>query len=145
MLYEVRPNTAVGMNFGWNTFNVITPANDVTSLENIDVGGTKFRYTNSFPMLVTVRQFTGSRRGPRFFYGLGVGTQYVKQAVDVSLWRISDSTWHFAFAPEIGVVIPSGNMNFFFNTRYNYGLKASDQTQSYFGINVGLAWQTSGF
>ncbi len=125
VLYEVRPNTAVGMNFGWNVFNEITVASDVSSLENIDVGGTKFHYINSFPMLATIRQFTGTEGGIRPFFGLGIGTQLVKQAVDVSLWRISDSTWHFALAPEIGIVLPlNSDTKWFLNGKYNYAAKA---------------------
>ena len=70
----------------------------------------------------------------------------MKQTVDVSLWRISDSTWHFALAPEIGIVMPlQSTAKWYVNARYNYAVKASDRTQSYFGINIGVAWQTGGF
>ena len=30
----------------------------------------------------------------------------MQQAVDVGQWRITDDTWYFALAPEIGVVLP---------------------------------------
>jgi hypothetical protein len=33
----------------------------------------------------------------------------------------------------------------FFTARYNYGVKSSGRTESYFGINIGVAWQTGGF
>ncbi len=146
VLYELRPNTALGVSFGWNVFNVITDFDDVTSLENVDVGGIKFRYTNSFPMLATIRQFVGTEGGMRPFFGLGVGTQLVKRAVDVSTFRISGDTWHFALAPEIGVVLPlNSDAKWFLGAKYNYGVKSSDRTESYFGLNIGVAWQTGGF
>ena len=148
VLVQVRPNTAVGLNVGWNVFNEITPADDVVQLENVDVGGTKFTYINSIPMLLTIRQFMGSQSGNgiRPFFGLGIGTQLVKQAVDVSLFRISDDTWHFALAPEIGVVLPvRSDAKWFLNAKWNYAVKSSDRTQSYWGINLGFAWQTGGF
>jgi len=146
VLAVVRPNTAVGLSFGWNVFNEITPSSDVSSLENIDVGGIKFRYINSFPMLVTIRQFMGTRGGARPFFGLGVGTQLVRSTVDVGQWRISDDTWHFAVAPELGDVLPvRSDAKWFVSAKYNYAAKASDRTQSYFGFNIGVAWQTSGF
>ncbi len=146
VLAVVRPNTAVGLSFGWNVFNEITPSSDVSSLENIDVGGTKFRYINSLPMLVTIRQFMGTRGGTRPFFGLGVGTQLVKRAVDVSVFRISEDTWHFALAPEIGVTLPlRSDATWYLSAEYNYAVKSSDQTHSYLGLNIGVAWQTSGF
>ena len=146
VLAVVRPNTAVGLSFGWNVFNEITAASDVTSLDNIDVGGIKFRYINSFPMLVTIRQFMGTRGGARPFFGLGVGTQLVKRAVDVSVFRISEDTWHFALAPEIGVTLPlRSDATWYLSAEYNYAVKSSDLTHSYLGFNIGVAWQTGGF
>jgi len=144
ILARVKPNTAVGVYFGWNIFNDITT--DVTSLDNVDVGGTQFRYINSFPMLVTVRQFTGSPGAFRFYYGGGVGAQYDKNRVDVGQWRIEDNQWHFAVAPEIGVLLPAGpDAKWFVNFKYDYAFKAADRTRSYFQLNIGVAWQTGGY
>ena len=112
----------------------------------MNIQGTQFRFINSFRMLGTSRQYRATRGGARPFFGLGVGTQYVKQRVDVGQWRISDDTWHFALAPEIGVVLPvRSDAKWFISGRYNYAVKASDRTHSYFGFNIGLAWQTDGF
>ena len=149
ILAKVRPNTAVGLSFGWNVFNDVTTTVsriDGEGSRPIDIAGTQYRYINSFPMLVTVRQFTGTPGGMRPFFGLGVGTQFVKQRVEVGQWRISDNTWHFALAPEIGVLLPIGSdAKWFVNAKYNYAAKASDRTHSYFGFNIGVAWQTGGF
>ena len=144
ILARVRPNTAVGVSFGWNVFNEVTTT--VSSIGGVDIAGTQYRYINSFPMLVTVRQFTGARGALRPFFGLGIGTQLVKQRVDVGQWRISDDTWHFALAPEIGAVLPMGsNAKWFVNAKYNYAAKASGRKHSYFGFNLGVAWETGGF
>ena len=93
LLAVVRPNTSVGLSVGWNVFDDITT--EVSSLEDVDVQGTQYRYVNSVPVLANIRQYVGTRGGPRPFFGLGVGAQYVELAVDVGQWRISDSTWHF--------------------------------------------------
>ena len=143
VLASVSDNRAFGVSFGWNVYDEVTT--EVSSLDRIDVQGTQFRYTNSFPMLLTGRQFFGPSGSIRPFAGLGVGTLYVKQRVDVGQWRISDSQWHLAFAPELGVVLPLGNASWFINGKYNYGVKASDRTESNFGLNIGVAWQTGGF
>ena len=144
VLAIVRPNTSVGVSFGWNVFNDVT--NEVSSLGQVDIQGTQFRYINSLPMLVNIREYRGTRGGMRPFFGLGVGTQLVKQRVDVGQWRISDNTWHFALAPEVGVVLPFGSdAKWFITGKYNYAAKASDRRPSYFGFNIGVAWQTGAF
>ena len=144
VLAIVRPNTSVGVSFGWNVFNDVT--NEVSSLGQVDIQGTQFRYINSLPMLVKIREYKGTPGGMQPFFGLGVGTQLVKRRVDVGLWRISDNTWHFALAPEIGVVLPvRSDTKWFINGKYNYAVKASDRTHSYFGFNIGVAWETDGF
>ncbi len=144
VLASLGPDRSLGVSFGWNVFDEVTT--EVSSLERIDIQGTQFRYINSFPMLATIRQFTGTRGGIRPFFGLGVGTQLVKQRVDVGQWRITDDTWHFALAPEIGVVLPFGSdAKWFINGKYNYAVKASNRTEQNFAFNIGIAWQTGGF
>lgn len=143
VLARVKENRTIGLSLGWNVFDEVTT--EVSSLEGIDIAGTQYRYINSFPMLVSIRQYMGTSGGARPFVGLGVGTQYVKMRVDVGQWRISDDTWHLAFAPEIGVLVPTGNMGLFLVAKYNYAVKASDRTHSNFGVNIGVAWQTGGF
>ena len=140
----VQANTTVGVSFGWNVFNEVTGT--VSSVDGVEISGTQFRYINSFPILVTIRQFTGTQGGTRPFFGLGVGTQLVKHRVDVGQWRISEDTWHSALAPEISVVLPlQSDAKWFISGRYNYAVKSSDRTHSYFGFNIGIAWQTDGF
>ncbi len=144
VLAFVRPTTSVGVSFGWNVFNDVTT--EVSSVGQVDIQGTQFRYINSLPMLVNIREYRGTRGGMRPFFGLGVGTQLVKQRVDVGQWRISENTWHFALAPEIGVVLPfESDAKWFISGKYNYAVKASDRTHSYFAFNIGIAWQTDGF
>lgn len=144
ILAVVKPNTSVGVFFGWNVFDEISA--DVSSVGDFEVAGTQFRYVNSFPMLANVRQFFGTAGRLRPFVGLGVGTQYVKNRVDVGQWRFEDNSWHFSAVPEVGVVIPFGSdASWFLNGKYHYAAKASDRTRSYFGFNLGIAWQTGGF
>ena len=144
VLAFVRPTTSVGVSFGWNIFNDVTT--EVSSIEQVDIQGTQFRYINSFPILVNIREYRGARGSARPFFGLGIGTQVVKQRVDVGQWRISDSTWHFALAPEIGVVLPfESEAKWFISAKYHYAVKASDRTHSYFGFNIGIVWETDGF
>ncbi len=144
VLAVVRPNTSVGVSFGLNAFNDVTT--EVSSIDGVEIQGTQFRYINSFPMMVTIREYLGMPGDIRPFLGFGVGTQLVKQRVDVGQWRISDNTWHVALAPEVGVVLPFGSeAKWFVSGKYNYAARASDRQYSYFGFNIGVAWQTDGF
>ena len=143
VLAVVRSDISVGVSFGWNVFNDVTT--EVSSLEGVDVHGTQFRYINSFPMTVNIREYVGTPGGMRPFIGIGVGTQLVKQRVDVGQWRISEDTWHLALAPEVGVLLPvRSDAKWFITGKYNYAVRASDRSPSYFVFNLGVAWQTGG-
>ncbi len=145
LLAIVNPNTTVGVSFGWNVFNEITPT--VSSISGIEIAGTQFRYINSLPILVSVRRFLGMRGRARPFIGVGVGPHLVKQRVDVGLWTVSENTWHFGVAPEVGLVVPvRSGVHGFFNAKYNYAASAGDpgRKHSYFGLNIGFAWASGG-
>ena len=141
----VNPNTTVGVSFGLNVFDEITPT--VSSISGVEIAGTQFRYINSVPILVNVRRYLGTGGGPRPFIGVGVGPHLMKQRVDVGLWTISEDTWHFGVAPEVGLAVPVGNaVALVVNAKYNYTASAGDpsRTHSYFGLNIGVAWATGG-
>ena len=58
ILGRVKANTAVGVFVGWNVFNDVTQ--EVSTLNNAQIGGTQYRYINSFPMLVTLAEIAKS-------------------------------------------------------------------------------------
>ena len=141
----INPNTTVGVSFSWNVFNGITPT--VSSISGIEIAGTQFRYVNSVPILVNVRRFLGTPGGTRPFIGIGLGPHLVKLRVDVGQWTVSEDTWHFGVAPEVGVMIPVGYaVKWFVNAKYNYAAPAGDPSRkhSYFGLNIGFAWASGG-
>ena len=102
----VNPNTTVGVSFAWNVFNEVTGT--VSSVSGIEISGTQFRYINSLPILVTFREYFRTPAGARPFIGVGVGPHLVKQRVDVGVWTITENTWHFVVAPEVGLVSSVG-------------------------------------
>ncbi len=141
----VKLNTTVGVSFGWNVFNEITPT--VSSISGVEIAGTQLRYINSVPILVNVRRYLGTRSGPRPFIGVGVGPHLVKQRVDIGLWTISEDTWHLGVAPEVGLVVPlRSGVHGLVNAKYNYAASAGDpgRKHSYFGLNIGFAWASEG-
>ena len=81
------------------------------------------------------RSHTGGIRGSRLDQSRVAALYTTRQAVDVGQWRISNDTWYFALAPEIGVVLPvRSDGKWFINGSYNCAVEASDRTQSYFGF-----------
>lgn len=141
----VNPNTTVGVSFAWNVFNEVTGT--VSSIDGTEISGTQFRYINSLPMLVTVREYFRTPGGARPFIGVGVGPHLVKQRVDVGLWTVSENTWHFGVAPEVGLLMPVGpTVSWFADVKYNYAASAGDpgRRHSYFAFNIGFAWEVGG-
>jgi outer membrane protein W len=134
----LNENVSAGLSFGWQVFNrtgVLT-----SELGNFALTGNQFRYTNAFPMFANMHYYLGQKGGTRPYIGAGVGTIYEERRVDVNLYSFSQDTWHFAVAPEVGLVFPMGwVVRGVLSVRYHYGFKANDFTPQYFTFSLGLA------
>lgn len=141
----VGQSSTVGLLFGWNEFY-----HKVQGDIDFDFGtvsGTQYRHLNIFPMMVTAHWFGGERGGARPFIGLGVGTDYVRQLLDVGLREFTESNWHFALAPDAGIAfpLPSGSA-LVLAARYNYPFKAGDyigggsRAFQYLSFHIGVAY-----
>lgn len=144
-------NWSFGGMFGWNIFD-----QKITDLIEIDdetkgttISGTQIRYTNSFPLMVNGHYHFGKRKNSlRPFMGLGLGTYYIVQRFEIGIFQREVSNWHFGLAPEVGVLLSlSRNTSLVFSVKYNYAFSAgktvygdTDNTQSYLGFNLGLAF-----
>ena len=137
--YVASPNMSVSLYFGWNVF--FDETTDVIRMGDLDVSGEQFRYINSFPIMATGHYYFGLPGGFRPYVGVGVGTYYVENRLDIGLSSIVIDGWHFGVAPEIGVVIPvDWHVRSFLNVRYNWMTKTNDIQPSYFTFGVGFAW-----
>jgi opacity protein-like surface antigen len=136
----VKPNVAVGLSFGWQVFTQQT--DQVVSAFGLDISGDQFRYINSFPILANVSYFFGKEGGARPYVTANVGTYVMEHQLDIGLYSIHETNWHFGFAPEAGIAFPlRPNLAGVLNGRYNYALSAgSTDDQSYVTFGVGLAW-----
>jgi len=136
--YLVAPNYAIGWLFGWNVF--YTKLNNETYIkDNFTLTGDQYRYQNEFPMLVRGLYMFGEQDGIRPFAGLGTGVIYTIRRTDIGLYSVKTVAWHYALAPEIGVILPAGDTQVSLGIRYNYGAKAGGLDQvSYFSINLGI-------
>lgn len=144
-------NWSFGGMFGWNIFD--TKITDLIQIDDettgITVKGTQLRYTNSFPMMVNGHYHFGKRKDAvRPFMGLGLGMYYIVQRFEIGIFQREVSNWHFGLAPEVGVLLEmSRSTSLIFSVKYNYAFSAgktvygdTDNSQSYLGINLGLAF-----
>ena len=137
---QMKPNVAVGLSFGWQVFDQQT--DQVVSAFGVDISGDQFRYVNSFPMLANVSYFFGKEGGARPYVTANVGTYVMEHQLDIGLYSIHETNWHFGFAPEAGLAFPvRPNLAGVLSGRYNYALSAgSADDQSYVSFGLGLAW-----
>jgi hypothetical protein len=100
---------SLGVSGGWHVFydevsgTQLFPAGAVT--------GTQIRYLNAIPILATSHYYFGepyARNQP--YLGLGVGATNVLQRFEIGVASIETSNWHFALAPEVGVMMGTGTM-----------------------------------
>lgn len=137
----VTPALSVGGSVGWNTFH--DEATGLFSIANLDITGTQFRRIYMVPLLVTAHYYLRGEPGGSGalpFAGLGIGAYHIERLFDIGVFQFTDSNWHFALAPEIGVFVPAGGMKALISVRYSYAFKAGDGTEhSYIGIGVGLS------
>jgi hypothetical protein len=138
---QVKPNLALGLSFGWHVFDQQT--DQVVSAFGVDISGDQFRYVNSWPLLANVSYFLGTPGGVRPYLSANVGTYIMEHRLDIGLYSIHETNWHFGFGPEVGVAIPlQSDLAGVLSGRYNYALSAgSVGDQSYVSFGIGLAWR----
>ena len=137
---QLKPNLAVGLSFAWHVFDEQT--DEVISAFGVDISGDQFRYVNSFPLLANVSYFFGTEGRIRPYLAANVGTYIMEHRLDIGLYTIHETNWHFGFGPEAGIAIPvRPGLAAVLSSRYNYALSAgSVDDQSYVSFGVGFAW-----
>jgi hypothetical protein len=140
----IKPNLTLGLSFGWHVIDQQT--DEVVAVTGVDISGDQFRYVNSWPILANLTYLFGSKGGVRPFLAANAGTYVIEQQVDIGLYSIHETNWHFGFAPEAGIAFPlRPDLAAVLNGRYNYALSAGGVgDQSYVTFGVGFAW-TRGF
>ena len=137
--YIVQKDISVGFNVGWNYFK--DKETGLTEIDNGHVYGRRGNYIDLFPMMVSGHYYFKTQKELKFYTGLNMGTSYVREKQAVGVFTMSDTHWHFAFAPEAGLIYPMTTTDLMFNIKYNYAFEASDSIDySYWGINIGVTF-----
>jgi outer membrane protein len=107
---------------------------------SVTATGTLVTHLNVFPMLATGHYYLKTDpRDIRPYGGLGIGAYSVERRVDLGFWTLNDSSWHFGFAPEIGVVLPTGAAGVVVATKFNYAFPSDGWNEvMYFNFNLGV-------
>jgi hypothetical protein len=135
---RVTDNFWPGFTFGWQV--LYDKKYETRTYKEVTFTGTLATSLNAFPLLASADYFfMTDRRGIRPYAGLGVGAYAAERRIDVSIWTIQDTTWHFGFAPEIGVALPTGEASAFVAVKYNYAFASGGWPEiMYMNFNIGV-------
>ena len=134
----VNPNASVGVSFGLNVFH--DEVDGTISLGGADISGYQSRYINAIPMLANAHYYLGKPRGPRPFFGVGIGTYWIENKIELGTTAITVDNWHFGLAPEAGFIFPTqGIMEGFVSAKYNMAFEAGGIEHQYWAFSIGLA------
>jgi len=152
--YTVQKNVSVGFVTGWNIF--YEQVNETTQL----TGGTpgaitalSNRYINFVPVMLNAHYYMGEKGEYRPYIGVSLGGYYVDQELQVGIADVINDSWEWGVAPELGVIIPvQRDLGIIVAAKYNYIFTEEtifegtslerDIMNSYWGINVGVVWQS---
>ena len=148
--YFKTENVAFGLSFGWQVFDENTDKTIGFNRDNVSghVSGFQTRYVNAFPVMGGVQYFFGKSRGVRPYVGLEAGFNYIIQRFDLGITSQKEERFHFAFSPEVGVIVPAGFNSFFsLAGRYDHAFKAGSYVTAeqfdftYWSVKAGIAWE----
>jgi len=138
----LQDNIGVGIEIGWNAWYEEMDYATYTPSETGSISGKQFRYCSTVPMLVSANYYIlpGEKFNP--FGGLGIGTQFTANEVDMGVWAFTDDVWHFLIKPEIGAIIEvAPGLGVIMSGKYYMAFETKDvSSRSYIAANVGLAW-----
>jgi hypothetical protein len=127
----------LGFNLSWQSF--YQRAQGTWTIENVTVTGTQQRYIDAVPIMLTSNIHFGDWIRP--YVGLQAGGAWVLQRLAVGINVYDESKWHWALAPNLGLLIPVGNIYLAVDSKYYYIFPASDTSSfAYWTYSAGLAF-----
>ncbi len=137
----VTPNIGVGADGGWTVFYE-RRAQATYVRGNESLTGIQYRYLNCVPLFAAADYYF-AEEGVKPYAGLGVGTLYTNETVEMGVFYIENEAWQFALRPEVGVLLEaSPNLDLMVTGRYVVGFETDEQeTQQYFSLNVGFVFK----
>lgn len=137
----LRGNLMVGVDLGWNVFYERKDY-DTYTVGTESLSGVQYRYQNSVPILASADYVFRSESLLKPYVGLGIGTLFSERSTDMGMYRWKENPWQFAVKGELGVLYElSYRSSVKFAAKYYNGFKSNSlDGQSYFSLNLGMAW-----
>ena len=141
-------NVSWGFSGSWQVFNDKVYTTETGSIqlgeEAVEIpgalSGTQFRYINVFPFMATAQYTFGMRNRTRPYLGIGAGGLYSERRTEIGTIALQSTNWHFAAAPEVGLLIPLGlEAEMYVRAMYNWTSEAGGLDYTYFTFSVGVA------
>lgn len=135
---EVAPNFTMGFLAGWNV--LYERREGLVSIGGVDISGRQNRFVNAIPILLTAHYNVGSTSGWNPYVGLGAGTYWIDNQIEIGITTVSTDHWHFGLAPEVGLFAPPMGPDFrmWISTRYNKAFKSGEISHDYWSFQIGL-------
>lgn len=137
----VRSNLLVGLDVAWNVFYERKDY-DTYTVDTRSLSGVQYRYQNEVPLLVSIDYLISSENALKPYLGFGLGTIYSERATDMNLYRMMEKSWQFALKGEVGVLYEINySSSVKFAAKYYNAFKTETlDTQGYFSLSLGMAW-----
>ncbi len=138
--YMLDDNFIAGFGGGWNVFYEKEEGSFQDGTQTIT--GTRYKYLNAFPLMITFDYSYILSDLIRPFGGLGFGAYWIEERTELGVYSESTDNWHLGLAPEVGILIPINYTTSIYSTfKYNIALKSGDSMMhQYLGLNIGLLW-----
>jgi hypothetical protein len=140
----LNKNLAIGGSLSWTGFYELKDR-QTYEFDNGAITGNVANYYYNFPILLNASYYFIPESIIKPYVGINAGTVYNKLEKYVGTLYLSDITWQFHIAPELGVFVPFGKnaqAGIQIAGRYNYITyqKYKYNGIQYFQLSVGLAW-----
>jgi hypothetical protein len=137
--YWVHNQATVGLLWGWTSLYERLD-NRTYATDNIAITSTQIRWVDAMPLQLTAHYYVEldtQRVLP--FIGTGVGTVWTERLLTLPFTSYSQESWHFALAPELGLLFPSPAGSFLISSRFNYAFETDAAPEAiWFNFNIGL-------
>jgi hypothetical protein len=138
--YFIQENMTLGWTTGWQTLYESESGTFIDGSQSST--GIQYRYLNVLPIFLTYNYFLKESGEIQPFAGIGAGTNWIERRTNMGLFSSTEDNWHFALAPEVGVLFPAGfHSNFYFSLKYNHAFPSGGSINyAYLGLNIGFLW-----
>lgn len=139
---KLNLNVGVGFEVAWNVFYEDLDYDTYTEGTS-SISGKQYRYCSAVPILATVNYYMKPSELLTPFAGIGIGTMYSSNELDMGIYALTEDVWHFVLRPEIGVLVNiSSSTDLFVSGKYYNAFKTEDvNSRNYITANIGLSWR----